>query len=279
MVVFNVNNLELPSPHRFRRLRHPPASDPSHPSVSQWGTPPRRRIKSADAAVTWHLALDIVRNSKGRRELHVFVTCRGHELEGAIELRRLFFWLLLLLAIVPISSLRLTPFAMRMSIATNQMTSSRSAVAGATAPCVRLPTDPPPCWIDDTLPELPPETLAAINTTTLAEQWARAAIHTKVNTSALTEQCAAQIELCGIDELNDCIMNEVCSAVGLHDDGSFSSLARHIVDVVYDGCDFSPQVLKKVAIRSSVSMGMHKLALAAWAPIACAIAHAPGLHG
>lgn len=58
------------------------------------------------------------------------------------------------------------------------------------------------------------------------------------------------------------------------DDGTFFPLVNQVLHGVHTQELFSVDALKKTAIRSLVSMGMHKIALTSWPAVACAL-HLP----
>ena len=103
----NADNESEESSGSILRQRHGcvPASAPrlslsnsfSPPKAESWTSPKLRRTKSFEVRrlTDWNITVKVEKNDKGRRELRMCLRCCGRDARIAIQLRSLFFWLVL----------------------------------------------------------------------------------------------------------------------------------------------------------------------------------------
>lgn len=273
------------------------ASAPTSPVTPPWTPPRRRRIASAESADScWldvHIAVDVVKDADGCREIHCYFQAGGRTAHVAISLRRLLFWSLVLLLCLPTGAFQLMPRMPSMA--------SRAPIVGSdslTAPArlswldnitsfSHLPVD-----IDMTANFAAEESLPTIHSS--AELFVESMSPLEPAAEHFMEEidqcildaasdddfaaCLQQVHSSTLDELSGVIVKEGCNLLEAADDGTVVGLLGQVLHTVkeegLEALDVSS--LRRLALRACVSASLHKMTVCAIPAVsACMVQVAP----
>lgn len=241
-------------------------------------TPPRRRrVRSAEAAPTWydfHVVVDVEENDEGLHELHCHLHLWGRDAHFHIQLRHLFFWMMMLLLLLPASAFQVVPrmpSAVKMAqnaagsaLMTPQRRHLVQDITALQAPVALFDTNPAdgPAIFSESLPSSDAVEL---------EQCLLDA-----TTDSNIEACMRQIQGTSLDELSVAIANSGCEYLSSADDGTIAGIVGQLLHAAKDEGALSLPSLRRLAVRSCVSAGMHKLAVCALPALSCMV-HLPAM--
>lgn len=284
------------------------ASAPTSPITPPWTPPRRRRIASAEKSDScWldvHIAVDVVKDVDGSRELHCYFQAGDRTAHVAISLRRLLFWSVVLLFCLPAGAFQLMPRMPGMA--------SRAPIVGSdslTAPArlsrldnitsvSHLPVEidmtaaaaaaasyPASIFaVEESLPtshssaELLAESMSPLEPE--AEHFMEEIEQCILDAASDDDfaACLQQVHTSTLDELSDVIVKEGCSLLDAADDGTVVGLLGHVLHTVkaegLNALDVSS--LRRLALRACVSASLHKMTVCAIPAVsACLVQAAP----
>lgn len=266
-------------------LRERSSSAPTSPVTPPWTPPRRRRIASAEPASScWldvHFVVDVVKDADGCRELHCYLQAGEHTAHVAITLRRLLFWLVVLLLCLPTGAFQLTP----PSIAGRAPTIG-SASLTALARLGRLDntvstmqTAPELNLFESVLPlEHSAEHLLPLEHSAehLAEEFDQCILDASSDDDFAA--CLQQMHTSSLDELSGVIVKEGCNLLEAADDGTAVSLLANALQTVREeGLEaLGMERMRRMAVRACVSATLHKITVCALPAVsACMLSIAP----
>lgn len=196
----------------------------------------------------------------------------------AVSLRRLVFWLAMLLLLVPASTFQLMPRMPHMAtvpttgsamlaVPTHNITSLEQVPVGAPADSVAT------FFVDE-------ESMPVLEGSAehLMEEFEQCIFEASSDDDFTA--CVQQVHLSSLDELSSVIVKESCDILSSKDDGTIVSLVAHVLHTARsEGIDALEIVsLRRLALRACVSASLHKATVCVFPAVsACMIHVAPDL--
>lgn len=258
-----------------------------------------------------HFAVDVVQDIDGRRALHCHLTCWDRHAHIVLSLRRLIFWLALLMLVLPASAFRLMPrmphmaakavpvasgslsIPSRVHLLDNISAAALADGAGGIIPSALL--------VDGLLEKSSPEPAQLSLFESGSEMLKSAAEPAQLSlfesgSEMLVEEldqcildasseddftaCLQQLHSSSLDELSGLIVKEGCDALGSYDDDG--TVLGLVGQLLHSAKEEGLQAIsfRKLALRAGVSATMHKIMVCAL-PVATGLLHvdAAALHG
>lgn len=257
-------------------------SAPCSPATPPWTPPRRRRIASAEPPSTsWldvHFVVDVVKDSDGCREIHFYLQLWDRTAHVALSLRRLLFWLALLVVLVPSRAFHLTPRMPGMA--------SRAPMMGSLAVPARLSR------LDNitSLDHSPLGIAAAAEAVSLFDTESMLLENSAEEAALMREfdeclldaasdddftACVQQVHASSLDELSTVIVKEGCDLLSAADDGTVVSMLGQVLHTVRtEGVEALGMLsLRRMALRACVSASLHKMTVCALPAVSACMLH------
>jgi len=255
---------------------------------------------SAESHPPWldvHVHVDVVKDCKGCRELHCHIQAWAHHAHIVVSMRRLIFWMAVLICLVPAGAFQLVPrmpsMAARMPTQANTCLSlparvhildNITATALGASPLTTvferaMPTESifgnailsESRWSE---PLVDPAALFAGSAEALSEEFDMCIVDAATDDDL--SACLSQAHSTSLDELSSLIVREGCEVLNSKDDGTLIGLVGQVLHTAKEE-GIEALAFRKLAVRACVSATLHKLTVTAAPFVTCMTMHAPDL--